>query len=121
MLSSYKFQRKAVLLGTVLFASVVVALMPQSAHAQTIATIRGAVISDGMGHKVFSIDTTGRMGVSGNVVLEFSTLNDDGSFVGRYYPAGKSFRASTNVTGSITITRGIRISFTVREPAGVGV
>jgi len=121
MLSIYSFQRKTVLVGTMILASVAVAMMAQSVHARTIASVRRAIVSNGAGSKVFSIDTTGRMATSSNYVLEITTLNDDGTLVGKYYSPGKLPPASTNVAGSISIVRGIRITFTVTERAGLGV
>lgn len=123
MLSIYSFKRKMILVGAMIFASLTVAMMAQSAHAQDIAAVRRAVVSNGKGSKLFRIDSSGRMTRDGDSILEITSLDDSGSLVGKYYPSGKPAPASTNVTGSITIvgaTRSaIRISFTALQMEGL--
>jgi hypothetical protein len=101
-----------------IFASLGVAMMAQSVHAQNIAAVRRAVVSDGHSSRFFTIDSSGRMRGPGDLILEITSLNDSGALVGKYYASGRSAPASTNVTGSITIVRGAlnvcRISFTVQ-------
>jgi len=117
MLSIYSFKRKTVLVGTMMFASLALAMMAQPAHAQNISAVRRAVISDGYGSRFFTIDTSGRMRVAGDFKLEITQLGDDGLFNGKYYSSGKGTPSATNVTGRINIVRGTNnvcgISFTV--------
>jgi hypothetical protein len=120
MLSIGNINRKTVLVLSVVLANLVVAMIAQSAHAQSLDQIRRAVVSTGSGTRIFSINTTLRMGEPGNAILEITTLSADGSLVGKYYRAGTGTPEATNVTGAITIGRGIRISFTVTEPAAIG-
>src|SRR6266545_6088054 len=123
MLSIYSLKRKMVLVGTMIFASLAVAMMAQPAHAQNIAAVRRSVVSDGHGSRVFSIDSSGRMRAAGDSELEITRLGDDGSLSGKYYTSGTRAPSSTNVTGSITIVRGAlnvcRISFTVSQTGGL--
>lgn len=123
MLRLYDFRRKTILVGTMIFASLVVAMMAQSVHAENMAGVRRAIVSNGVGSKIFSIDTTGRMGGTGNFILEITRLGDDGALVGKYYLFGEAVPASTNVTGSINIigatNSAIRISFTASRMEGL--
>jgi hypothetical protein len=120
MLSIYSFKRRTVLLGTI-FASLAVAMMAQSVHAENIAGVRRAVVSNGSGSKVFRIDSS--VGKGGDFLLEITRLADDGSLDGKYYPSGQVAPSSTNVTGSITIVgttnSAIRISFTTSQSTSI--
>ena len=126
MLSTYSFKRTTFLLGTMIFAGLAVAMMAQSVHAQSIAAVRGAVVSDGLGSKIFRIDSSGRMREGGDFILEITRLtqltNSSGALVGKYYAAGKAAPASTNVTGTVNIVGDgqnvCRISFTVGSTVG---
>ena len=118
MFSIYRFKQKTVLVWTI-FASLAVMTMVQSAHAQSIATIRRAIVSNGNGSRIFAIDTSGRMIMTGDYILEITRLDDAGSLEGKYYPAGKIAPSATNVIGSINIVgrfpNSLRISFTVSQ------
>lgn len=122
MLSIYSFKRKTVLLGTMIFASLAVAMMAQSVHAESIAGVRRAVVSNGSGSRVFRIDSSVGKG-GGDFLLEITRLADDGSLDGKYYPSGQVAPSSTNVTGSITIVgatnSAIRISFTTSQSTSI--
>jgi hypothetical protein len=120
MLSTYSFKRTTFLVGTMIFAGLAVAMMAQSVHAENMAGVRRAVVSNGSGSKVFSIDTSGRMRGAGDFILEITRLEDDGSLVGKYSASGKAAPSSTNVTGTITIVgvTNIRISFTAGQTVG---
>jgi len=109
-----------------IFAGLAVAMMAPSVHAQSIAAIRGAVVSNGTGSRIFRIDSSGRMRGAGDFILEITNLtqltNDSGALVGKYYASGKAAPAATNVTGTINLVRGgqnvSRISFTVDSTVG---
>jgi hypothetical protein len=122
MLSIYSFNRKTVLVGTMILASLTVAMTAQSAHAQNIAGVRRAVVSDGYGSRFFTIDSSGRMRAAGDSILEITRLGDDGSLNGKFYASGTRAPSSTNVTGSINIVSGTtsvwRISFIVSQASG---
>jgi hypothetical protein len=122
MLSIYSFKMKKVVVGIMIPACLAVAMMSQSARAQTIPAVRRTVVSDGYGSRVFTIDSSGRMRIDGDSILEITRLDDDGSLRGKFYSSGKSAPASTNVTGSISIVPGStsasRISFTVSQTGG---
>jgi hypothetical protein len=125
MLRIYSFKRTTVLVGTMIFSGLAVAMMAQSVHAQNIAAVRQAVVSDGHGSRVFRIDSSGRMTKAGDFILEITRLteltNNSAALVGKYYASGsRSVPASTNVTGSIEVTNSaIRISFTAAEAVGL--
>ncbi len=122
MLSTYSFKRTTFLVGTMIFAGLAVAMMAQSVHAENMAGVRRAVVSNGSGSKVFSIDSSGRMRGAGDFILEITRLEDDGSLVGKYYASGKAAPSSTNVTGTITIVgttnSTFRISFIALQAVG---
>jgi len=110
-----------------IFASLAVAMMAQSVHAENIAGVRQAIVSNGMGSKIFRIDSSGRMREAGDFILEITNLtqltNDSGALVGKYYASGKGAPSSTNVTGTINIigvtNSAIRISFTASQTEGL--
>lgn len=125
MLSIKSFKRTFGLVGTIIFGGLVLAMMAQSVQAQSIASVRRAIVSMDWGQKVFVIDRAGQMGRHGEYLLEITRLNDDGSLVGKYFRFKGPIPESTNVTGSITIGGiagggGIAIRFTVTEPAAIG-
>ena len=119
MLGIHNIKRTALLIGSAMFASFFVVMSAQPAQAQSIEDVRRALFPPTGGGRAFNIDTTGRG--PANKILEITTLRSDGSFEGKYHATGTPAPAATNVTGSITITRGIRITFTAREPMPSGV
>jgi hypothetical protein len=124
MLSTYSFKRTTFLVGTMIFAGLAVAMMAQSVHAENMAGVGRAVVSNGSGSKVFSIDTSGRMTRGGAYsFLEITRLEPDGSLVGKYYASNTAAPSSTNVSGTIIIigatNSAIRISFTALQAVGM--
>jgi len=117
----HNIKRTALLISSAMFASFFVLMSAQTAQAQSIEDVRRALFPPTGGGRAFSIDTTGRMGGSWNRILEITTLRSDGYLEGKYHATGTPAPAAANVTGSITITRGIRITFTAREPMPSGV
>jgi hypothetical protein len=118
MFSIYSFKWKTVLVETI-FTSLTLMIMAQSVHAQSIAAVRRAIVSNGNGSRIFAIDSSGRMTMTGDFIFEITRLGDDGSLEGKYYPAGKIAPPATNVIGTINILGRLpntfRISFTVRQ------
>ena len=100
MLSTYSFKRRAILVVTMIFATLAVAMMAQSASAQEITTIDSARMHLATGNS-FQIDTGGLGG--GEYSFRITRLNDDGTFVGKYFRNGIGPR-DPNVTGKIRIT-----------------
>ena len=119
MLGIHDIRRKALLIGSAMFASFFVLMSAQTAQAQSIEDVRRALFPPSGPSRAFRIDTTGRG--PANQILEITTLRSDGSLEGKYHAISTPAPAATNVTGSITITRGIRITFTAREPMPSGV
>jgi hypothetical protein len=123
MLRIYSFKQTMVLVGSIILAGLAGAMMAQSVHAQNIAAVRQAVLSDGHGSRIFRIDSSGRMTSQGDFILEITQLtqltNNSATLAGKYYGSGKSVPAAPNVTGSVEVANSaIRISFTAGQAVG---
>lgn len=123
MLSRYSFKCRSILVVTMMvFATLAVAITPESANAQEINTI--AQIKVALSRMTFLIDTHGCGWEQNEYALQLRVLDDGVTLEGKFYLTSTAPPSDNNVHGSITVERhspydtGIRVSFDAAVESG---